>query len=304
MKRAIASIALALASVAANAQLIVATGIEGLTYSKTFREFKDRCEPVVLQEKNTTGAVQNVDMLVGNQVNVAYGQLDILFMRSLTDNVTTIKTLFALYPEEVHVVALANSLLKEGGMAGFGAKQVVFNRVEDLAGRRVGAWGGSVVTAKLIKLQGNVAFEVNEYTDDKAAKAALDKGEVEALVVVGGQPLGFVTSLSRNYKLLPFSDELQGKLANVYTKSRLNYGNVGATGVQTVATEAGLYAREYKTPRMVAALAAMRQCFYDSLDDLKETTGTHPKWQMVDATNKGKWAWMDLPQPAKQTAKK
>lgn len=66
-------------------------------------------------------------------------------------------------------------------------------------------------------------------------------------------------------------------------------------GVNTVATDALFVTREYKTPKFVEALAKFRGCLLANLDDLKEATGMHPKWQAVDAANKGKWPYYELP---------
>jgi len=46
-------------------------------------------------------------------------------------------------------------------------------------------------------------------------------------------------------------------------------------------------------------LGALRGCILDHVDELKETTGTHPKWQAVDPANHGKWAWYVLPETKK-----
>jgi len=97
----------------------------------------------------------------------------------------------------------------------------------------------------------------------------------------------------------------------VYNPTRVTYAKLNnGSGVDTIATDALLVTREYKTPAMVNGLAALRKCAITSLDDLKETTGTHPKWQAVDSANKGKWAWYQLPEatpapaPAAVPAKK
>jgi hypothetical protein len=84
----------------------------------------------------------------------------------------------------------------------------------------------------------------------------------------------------------------------VYRPAVLNYQSMGARGIPSVATEALFVTREYKTARMIEALSKFRSCVNTELDQLKETTGTHPKWQAVEAGNKGKWAWYELPTAA------
>lgn len=45
---------------------------------------------------------------------------------------------------------------------------------------------------------------------------------------------------------------------------------------------------------MTDGLAKLRSCALSRLDELKETTGTHPAWTQVDGGDKGKWPWLDL----------
>ena len=106
-----------------------------------------------------------------------------------------------------------------------------------------------------------------------------------------------IEQLDRNYKLLPVSEAVVGKLKSVYRPARLNYSKMGqgGMGVATIATDALFVTRQYKTDKFVKSLAGLRNCVYGKLDELKETTGTHPKWQAVAADNKGKWAWYELP---------
>lgn len=88
---------------------------------------------------------------------------------------------------------------------------------------------------------------------------------------------------------------LAERLKGVYRPARLNYAKMGAAGVPTVATDALFVTREYKTAKMVDSLSRFRGCALSKIDELKETTGTHPAWQRVDPANRGKWAYYDLP---------
>lgn len=284
--------------------LKIATGGAGNTYSTVFRELSAACKDTLqLTEANTSGSIQNLDMLVGNQVNGAMMQIDVLFSQAQTQNLNSYRTLVNLFPEEVHVVAPAVAKVKAGGLLGVGSKPVVFTFIGDLGGYRVGAAGGSVRTATLIKLQSQIPFEVVELADNKAVKAALDAGQIEAALFVGGQPLGSVKDLGADYKLIAFPEAVQAMLKNVYRPAVLNYNKMGRAGlgVRTVATEAALVMQSYKTPAMVAALSQFRACAMAKADELKEELGTHPAWkhiasdQIENADSRGKWAWMELP---------
>lgn len=266
-----------------------------------FSEFQQACKNEIMQiEVLSTGSVDNMDKLLGNEVNAAIVQTDVLFYRARNEDLSSVKTLFTLYPEEVHVIAPTVSPIKTAGALGFGiigAKPLQFNSVNDLAGQSVAAWGGSIVTAQVIRLQSEINFKVVEVPDYKAAMAALNAGQVAAVIMVGGQPLDDIKALTNAYKLLPFPDATMGKLKSVYTPAKLNYSGMGqgGSGVQSIATEALFVTYTYKTPKMVESLAALRGCFNGSVPTLQETTGTHKKWKSVKTDNQGKWAYYTLP---------
>jgi TRAP-type uncharacterized transport system substrate-binding protein len=284
-------------SVGAQAQqLKVATGGATGTYSAMLKQASQLCgTSIALTEQNTSGSMENINLLVGNQVNAAFVQTDVLYFRARTEDLGGVKTLVALHPEEVHVLALAESLIKEGGVVGIGAKPIQLATVKDLAGRRVGAVGGSAITAQVIRLQAEIGFNVVEFPDNKALINGLQSGAADAGVLVGGAPLGAISELKGGWKLLPFPEDVVNRLKSVYRPARLNYAGIGQMGVNTIATDALFVTREYKTAKFVDALGKFRGCLLAGLDELKESTGMHPKWQAVDPTNKGKWPYYELP---------
>lgn len=280
----------------------VATGGPKGTYTRMFAEMYERCkDTLTIVPVATSGSVENVDKLKGNDVNAAFAQADVLFLRQLrSEDMSNLKTLVALHKEQIHVIALTDSKLTEGGI-GIGsfkarAKPVVFQTVADLAGRRVAAAGGSAVTASVIQLQSGIPFELVELPDADAVVAAVRSGQVEAGLLVGGAPLGNIAALGKDFKLLAFPEAVTDRLKQVYGPARLSYSNLSAGNVPTIATEAVLVTRTYKTEKMTSALAAFRACVFANLDELKETTGTHPAWQGVTEDH-GKWPWYDLTQP-------
>lgn len=279
-------------------QLQVATGDATGTYSTMFKQLSQRCSSgVALLEQNSDGSNDNINRLVGNQVNAVFVQSDVLWLRARTEELGNVKTLLALHPEQVHIVTRASSGLKEGGYLGskIGGSDVVFSDITSLAGRRVGASGGSLVTAQVIRLQSDIAFNVMPFDKTKEVMAALDSNQIEAALFVGGAPLGTVAALGPQYKLVSIPPAVVEKLKAVYRPARLNYPKMGAAGVTTVSVDALFVTREYKTAKMTDGLAKLRACAQSSVDELKETTGTHPAWMQVDPSNHGKWPWMDLP---------
>lgn len=288
---------LSMATVTAHAQTLkVATGGPKGTYSTMFKELNSVCATEVpLIEVNSSGSNDNISLLTGNQVNAAFTQTDVLYFRARTEELGNVKTLLTLHPEEIHLLARADSGLKAGGMLGVGGKPVVFGDIGSLGGYRVGAVGGAFTTAQVIRLQTEIPFQVEQFNANAELLAALTSGRVQAALMVGGAPYGEIAALGNDFKLLPIPESVAAKLKGVYRPARLNYPKLGAAGVPTVATDAIFVTREYKTPKMVQSLARFRACALQAIDGLKETTGTHPKWQAVDINNKGKWAWYELP---------
>lgn len=280
-------------SVAYSQALTVATGDPVGTYSRMFKELNVRCgQNIALTEQNTKGSMDNIDAIEGNQVNGAFVQTDVLVWRAQNEDLSGVKTLVALAPEEIHVIARADGKT-EGGIFGIGAKRRIFNSVADLAGQKVGAVGGSIISAKVIALKANIPYTVVEFPDNKSALNALQRGDIDGVVAVGGSPLKVVSDLDASYKLLFFPKSVldNTNIQKVYRATKVSYPRMNAVGVPTLSTDALFITRDYKTQQYAKGLASLRQCLYAHLQDLRETTGTHPKWQLVSADNHGKWAW-------------
>ena len=280
-------------------ELVIATGnLKTGTYSKMFSELNRYCQPstigIMIKQRETSGSPENLDLLLGNKVNGAILQSDLLFAARAADESKTaqIKTLFGLHPEELHWVARAD-VKKEGGY-GFGSvkiggQKVEFKTLTDLMGRPVGAVGGSVLSAQVVSQLAGLNLQVQQFDNNDQLKAALLDGKVDAILVVGGAPHPLVASLSKDYRLLPMDPAMQDRVKDVYTKTKVGYENLGQAGVPTVATQALFVTRVYSSDKMNKVLATLRKCMKDNLGDIKDALGTHAKWQDVDAANDGKW---------------
>jgi len=309
MKKSFLNIAVISAMLAAGAvqaqQVKIATGGPKGTYHALFANIADKCgQEMAVIEVPSSGSLENLDKLTGKEVGAAFVQTDALFASAQGRDLGNIKTLVAFHKESVHVVALANSGIKTGGTLGFNKQEVVFSNVEDLAGGKVAAAGGSMITAQLIKLQGQVKIDVVPAKDNDEALALLKAGQVQAVVMVGGQPLGNVKALGAEYKLLGFKSQTVDLLKTVYVADKLSYPKLSQAPVQTLATEALLVTRTVNTPDRLAALASFRSCVYKNVPEWQDADGAHPAWSQVDVNNRGKWAYYDLPTPAKAPSKK
>ena len=289
------------------APFVVSTGLAGNTYDTMFKQLSDQCQTKVGSPfigKPSSGSVENIERLLNNDVVAAIVQTDVLHFRARTDDMNRFKVLFALYPEEVHVVAL-----KERKVSGIVEKVLdmfrgptIYASLADLRDRKVGAWGGSYITAQNMRLQSNVPFSVTELPNQIEATAALERGELDAVFAVGGSPLGWVQSLDSRFKLLSIGDAEVAKLKGVYRLARVSYARLAATGIQTVSTDALMVTRDYRSTEMVSLLAKVRACFRSSLQELREQPGNHAKWDLVDPLAMAKWPMYEPPTAAPRKA--
>ena len=300
-KYLIAALALIASQAFAQEVVVVSTGGPKGTYSSFFKSIQSLCGDIVqLVEKPSTGSDQNIDNLINKQADAAFVQSDTLQFTAMNDpraSDSQIRVLLPMYPEEVHVVALRNLAKTTGGFSiagkNIGGTTTQLNSLADLDGYRVGAWGGSYTTARAISYLGGVKYEAVQFDDDKAALAALNKGEIAAIVAVGGQPLGFVKDLNTSYKLLKIDSGLADKV-KAYMKTRVNYRNLGAESTETVAARSMLVVRNYASPDRKAKIAALKSCIVKNDVNFKEGTGHHPKWSDVDLTAPVSWAMYDV----------
>jgi TRAP-type uncharacterized transport system substrate-binding protein len=307
MKLKFIALACMIAATAAQAQQVkMATGGPKGTYHALFTNIADKCgQEMAIIGVNTSGSLENLDKLTNKEVGAAFMQTDVLFASAQGRDLGNIKTLVAFHKESVHVIGLANSGLRtSGNMVGMGKQDIVFNTAEDLTGYKIAAAGGSVVTAQVLQGQGQLKWTIVPVESNDVALAALRKGEVQGVIMVGGQPLGNVRALGPEFKLLGFKQPTLDLLKTVFVADKLSYPKLNPNAVSTLATEALLTVRTVNTPERLAALSNFRACILRNVPEWQDADGAHPAWSQVNVDNKGKWAWYDLPAPAKAAGKK
>jgi TRAP-type uncharacterized transport system substrate-binding protein len=266
-------------------ELIVTTGVKGGTYSAFYDQIRGTCASPVLTEwmgpkGPASGSIENLKNLLGNKANIGFIQEDVLWSKKIIDNdpaVDGMKTLMVLYPEEVHIIVMARSSI---------------SRFSDLGNKKIATWGGSLITTKV--LMGKTGVRPNTIVEATGADNAvqlLDSGKVEAIIAVGGQPVGWIENLPNKFKLAEF-DRFQ-QVNDIYSKAVLNYPNLSNAGINSISTMSMIVTRDYKTDSKIADLSDLVQCVYSHLDDLVETTGNHPKWELVKPDNKSSWPKYD-----------
>lgn len=262
----------------------------GSVYGKIAQEMTNVCTGAQVALE-TNGSLDSLQALMDNKVSLAFVQGDVLVWKSQQTDANNIKVLIPLYPESVHVIA-RNAELKTGGFLGIGGTSFTVKNAGDLKGRKIGAVGGSLISANVISATGKFGWDVVSYNDNVAALKALEDGKVDGVVVVGGAPMPVVSNLDQRYRLAAFPQSMIDALAKHYTAIKVSYPKMGAGGaVTTVATQAQLITQNYRGKKKAEELNAFRQCVYDNLDDIRETTGTHAAWRDVQAQDKATSKW-------------
>ncbi|HEX4600639.1 MAG TPA: TAXI family TRAP transporter solute-binding subunit [Gemmatimonadales bacterium] len=269
------------------------------TYAAMTKEVRDVCKDEITIVEGTSptigGATTNLEALMNNKVSAALMHSDVVYARAQADPaVRKLQTLVALYPEDIHVLVLRNSRTKHF------LKRIEFTTLSDLAGYKVGAAGGGVITARILTGQGEGHFDVVELASGKEVLPALDAGDIQAAIFVGGAPLPNLEKLTADqYKLIPIGETISSHLTGVYRPTIINYTNLNSGDIKTMAPTAIVLTRKYTIPKLVRPQATFRNCFYSHLDELQQTPGKHPKWQLVlppsDPNYRGPWEWYEIP---------
>ena len=272
--------------------LLISSGADGGTYFRLVKELGDVCTGL-FENRASTGSLENLDRVTGNQSEMGITQFDALYLRGQreADIKSRIRVLAMLYPEEIHLIT-KSAPKSEGGYLGtsVGAKMAPLNTINDLRGRKVGFWGGSTITEKVIASVAYIGWEPVEQVDQRNALSALRGDQIDAILAVGGQPLGWVTDLSRDFKLLEVPDQVAKQLDAIYNKTTLSYRNLGQDGVQALAVDALLVTRNYSSMGMVTRLKGVRDCLANSIGEIRDTRDTHPKWLVIDPAREfDKW---------------
>jgi TRAP-type uncharacterized transport system substrate-binding protein len=271
--------------------MVVSSGGTTGTYYRLMKEFDDAA-PGMIVNTESDGSLTNVDRVMDNQAELGITQLDALYIRAIkeTNLKERIRVLALLHSEEIHF--LAKSPPQGGGILGLhlSSKPAVFNLVDDLRGRKIGFWGGAVITEQVFASLTLIGWVPMEFPDQHTAFEALRTDQIDALMAVGGQPLAWVSELSRDYKLLGATDAMVARLAAVYDKTTLTYRNLGQNGVQALSVRAMLVTRNYTSKTKHDQLQMIHDKLVDAVGDIRETRGTHPKWGEIDpAAPTDKW---------------
>jgi TRAP-type uncharacterized transport system substrate-binding protein len=218
----LATLLLALASASAQTTIRIAADSSSGTYSKMLGEIIGVCSTddfnIVPASGVTGGAPGNLDALVNNRADAAFLHSDVYTANAQADpTYNRFQTLVALYPEQIHILALRQSKTKKNLVF-----TVEFNSLSDLKGYKVGAAGGGVFTARILNGQGEAGYSVVPFDRGDEVISALTNGQIDAALFVGTNgPVktmaAIATLLTRKFST-PAKIEAQAKLRACFDK--------------------------------------------------------------------------------------
>lgn len=190
---------------------------------------------VIAAAVSTQGSVENVRALAEGNLDLALSQADVAYYAYFGENafagappIKELRTIANLYPEVVHLVARPDANIRS---------------VADLKGKRVSLGeeaSGTLVVARVVLDSYGLSERDVDARYDKLGKASdqLIAGELDALFMVGGYPLGAVAHAAETGKitLVPIS----GPEADHLIEKRLFF--------TAAAIPAGIYSGVDKTP--------------------------------------------------------
>ena len=233
----------------------------------------DRLRVLPIQGSGSAQNLVDLSALKGIDIAIVYGNP---LMQAVRDHTipksNTVRYIAKLFQEEVHILARSD-----------------ITRLDDLNDKPVaiGAMGSDealIANILFTVLRVNPAYQ---YDNDTTALDRLRLGEVAALVIVGGEPVPLLQTLSADAGLHFLPVPLNATLLDHYLPTKLDhqrYPNLVPLDkpVDTVAAGAVLVtlampagsARADRVNRFVKAL-------FDNFDRLRQL-GRHPKWREVN----------------------
>lgn len=282
----------------------VSTGSKTGSYYKFMTQVKEVCPEVPLSILESTGTAANFDALENNDVAIAPGQMDVanLYKQTPGKDMSNLKLLMPLFPEQVHFITRSDVTKTEGGfnLGSFnvGGNKTQLRTVADLAGKQVASAGGSVLSAKMFVLQSGINLQVVDVGSSDKAIAEMLAGKYDAAVLVGAAPLGTITGTKeapnprlKDLRLLEVPGAIIDKMTVFRRSQPLSYRGMGEGGnnVQSVEVMSGLFTQNYPKSTMGDAVYALQQCLLRNAQDQATIPGRHPAWRNLRMTTGLNW---------------
>ena len=251
--------------------LTIATGTPEGTYYQIAQDIKQVAEKegIPIEIVQTNGSFDNINLLGSEKVDLAILQLDVLKFTSemmqakANFNVLKeLKVILNLYFEEIHVIT------KNDGI----------RSLDQLDGKKVALGperGGSALTAEVLLAANGVSIQ-KFFDAPNEALQKLERGELDALIFVGGAPVPAFEKLDKSFHFvqLPANPILE----QIYQKKKIDKTVYSWAGeVETFAVPSVIMTRDRKDSEYVTLIQQLLLAILSNKEKL-DATG-HPKWK-------------------------
>jgi TRAP transporter TAXI family solute receptor len=259
------------------AQINVVSGIKGEVYNQFAQDIANNTS-VKLNVYTSKGSVDNLRFLLSDSIQVAFMQYDVLHDAGLKNDSLKelVKVFLPLYSEEIHIVTLKSSGIKQ---------------LTDLIGKRLGVGdssSGSFFTAEHIAINSGINWDMVQ-VDFGSSVSALLNGRIEAFLFVGAAPANLLINQPQNIAdKLSLVDVNLSAGDDCYTRKTIpaktyNWQN---EPVETYAVKSLLVVN---TKNIDAGMAMKIDSLYNdlkyNLKGIQLNKFSHPKWKSVEFSN-------------------
>lgn len=251
--------------------LTIATGSAEGTYFKIAQDIKQIAEKdgIPIEIIPTNGSFDNINLLGAGKADLAILQLDVLrFVAEIMLKETGVnvlqetKVVLNLYLEEIHVIA----------------KDVNIRTLNQLQGKKVSVGpekSGSALTAEVLLAGFGLKIDAVFDAPEEAVKK-LDKGDIDALIFIGGAPVPAFTNLDRSFHFVALPAD--SGLEQIYPKKKIEKAvYTWAEANETHAVPSVIMTRNRAESDYASTLQKLVLSILVNKEYL-DSTG-HPKWK-------------------------
>ncbi len=251
--------------------LTIATGTPEGTYYQIAQDIKQVAEKegIPIEIVQTNGSFDNINLLGSEKVDLAILQLDVLKFtsemmqaRANFNVLKELKVILNLYFEEIHVIT----------------KNDAIRSLNQLDGKKVAVGpegGGSALTAEVLLAANGLSIQ-KLFDAPNEALQKLERGELDALIFVGGAPVPAFEQLDKSFHFvqLPANPILE----QIYQKKKIDKTIYPWAGeVETFAVPSVIMTRDRKDSEYVTLIQRLLLAILSNKEKL-DATG-HPKWK-------------------------
>ena len=268
--------------------LKVATGSPGKGYSRIFSDIQKVCsQKVPLCEVNSTGGLDNLDLLATNQADAGLVQVDTWFDMKMGDqNVADLKAVIPINFDYMHVIVNQNGFSVQGekkwGFMKGDAKTIYISKFSDLKGMPVAVIGSAQLLVRKLDKQHGLGLQFVDVDSDDAAFKQVQSGQIAAAISISGWPSGTFSKKKVSDGLVPVAFDMP--VSSPYFVRSLNYRNVGSYNVNFLAVASIIVTRPFTTSAAGKQVDSLKACLVENLTSLKEGS-FEPGWKDVSNPN-------------------